>query len=46
MGAVPIESVVEMDTDGNYVLSETDIEESDKVEMFDKFTDNLKKILE
>ena len=30
MVAVPIESVVEMDTDGSYVLSETDIKESDK----------------
>jgi len=29
-------AIVEMDTDGSYVLSETDIEESDKVKMFDK----------
>ena len=38
-------AIVEMDTDGSYVLSETDIEESDKVKMFDKFIDNLKKML-
>ena len=36
---------VEMDTDGSYVLSETDIEESNKVKMFDKFIDDLKKLL-
>ncbi|MDR2251985.1 MAG: BsaWI family type II restriction enzyme [Endomicrobium sp.] len=38
-------AIVEMDTDGSYVLSETDIEESDKVKMFDKFIDDLKKLL-
>ena len=37
--------IVEVDTDGSYVLSETDIEESDKVKMFDKFIDDLKKLL-
>jgi len=36
-------AIVEVDTDGSYVLSETDIEESDKVKMFDKFIDDLKK---
>lgn len=46
MSGVPIKSVVVIDTDGSYVLSETDIEESDKVKMFDKFIDNWKKILE
>lgn len=38
-------AIVEMDTDGSYVLSETDIEESSKVKMFDKFIDDLKKLL-
>ena len=38
-------AIVEFDTDGSYVLSETDIEESDKVKMFDKFIDDLKNIL-
>jgi len=38
-------AIVEVDTDGSYVLSETNIEESDKVKMFDKFTDDLKKLL-
>ena len=36
--------IVEVDTDRAYVLSETDIEESDKVKMFDKFIDDLKSI--
>ena len=39
-------AIVEVDTDGGYVLSETDIEESDKVKMFDKFIDDLKGFLE
>lgn len=38
-------AIVELDTDGSYVLSETNIEESDKVKMFDKFIDDLKKLL-
>jgi len=38
-------AIVEIDTDGSYVLSETDIEESDKVKMFDKFIDDLKRLL-
>jgi len=38
-------AIVEVDTDGSYVLSETDIEESKKVKMFDKFIDDLKKLL-
>ncbi|MHB1646262.1 MAG: DNA modification methylase [Candidatus Acididesulfobacter diazotrophicus] len=38
-------AIVEADTDGSYVLSETNIEESDKVKMFDKFIDDLKKLL-
>jgi type II restriction enzyme len=39
-------AIVEVDTDGSYVLSETNIEESDKVKMFDKFIDDLKKLLD
>lgn len=35
-------AIVETDTDGSYVLSETDIQESSKVKMFDKFIDDLK----
>lgn len=38
-------AIVEIDTDGSYVLSEIDIEESDKVKMFDKFISDLKKLL-
>ena len=38
-------AIVETDTDGSYILSETDIEESDKVKMFDKFIDDLKRLL-
>ena len=38
-------AIVEVDTDGSYVLSETDIDESDKVKMFDKFIDDLKNLL-
>ena len=38
-------AIVETDTDGSYVLSETDIEESDKVKMFDKFIDDLSRLL-
>lgn len=35
-------AIVEADVDGCYVLSETEIEESDKVKMFDKFITDLK----
>jgi type II restriction enzyme len=38
-------AIVEVDTDGSYVLSETNIEESAKVKMFDKFIEDLKKLL-
>ena len=34
-------AIVEKDLDGSYVLSETTIEESDKVKMFDNFIDDL-----
>ncbi|MEM3396243.1 MAG: BsaWI family type II restriction enzyme [Thermoplasmata archaeon] len=39
-------AIVEVDTDGSYVMSEEKIEESDKVKMFDKFIEDLKKLVE
>jgi len=38
-------AIVEVDTDGSYVMSETKIEESPKVKMFDKFIDDLKELV-
>lgn len=38
-------AIVEMDTDGGYVLSEATIEESVKVKMFDKFIEDLRKLI-
>ncbi|MBS4027936.1 MAG: hypothetical protein KGZ58_04780 [Ignavibacteriales bacterium] len=38
-------AIVEVDLDGSYVLSETNIQESNKVKMFDKFIDDLRKLL-
>jgi len=38
-------AIVEVDTNGAYVLSETRVEESGKVKMFDKFIDDLKEII-
>jgi type II restriction enzyme len=38
-------AIVEVDTDGSYVMSERTIEESSKVKMFDKFIEDLKKLL-
>ncbi|PIU58676.1 DNA modification methylase [Candidatus Bathyarchaeota archaeon CG07_land_8_20_14_0_80_47_9] len=38
-------AIVEEDTDGSYVMSERAVEESAKVKMFDKFMDDLRKIL-
>jgi len=37
-------AIVEIDTDGSYVMSEEEIEESNKVKKFDKFIDDLKKL--
>ena len=37
--------IVEVDTDGGYVMSETQIEESSKVKMFDKFINDLKELV-
>ena len=39
-------AIVEVDTDGSYVMSERKVEESHKVKMFDKFIEDLKKLLE
>jgi type II restriction enzyme len=39
-------AIVEVDTDGSYVMSETAIEESNKVKMFEHFIDDLRKILQ
>lgn len=36
-------AIVEIDTDGSYVMSEAEVEESDKVKMFDKFIEDLRK---
>jgi type II restriction enzyme len=36
---------VEVDLDGSYVLTEEEIEESDKVKMFGHFIDDLKRLL-
>ena len=38
-------AIVEVDTNGSYVMSETNIEESPKVKMFDKFIDDLKELV-
>lgn len=38
-------SIVEVDLDGSYVLSETTIEESEKVKTFDKFIEDLRKLI-
>jgi len=35
-------AIVEVDTDGSYVMSERTVEESPKVKMFDKFIEDLK----
>lgn len=39
-------AIVEIDTDGAYVLSEATIEESSKVKMFDKFIEDLRTIIQ
>ena len=38
-------AIVEVDTDGSYVMSEEEVEESDKVKMFDKFIEDLRRLL-
>jgi type II restriction enzyme len=38
-------AIVEVDLDGSYVLTEEDIEESNKVKLFPRFIDDLKRLL-
>lgn len=38
-------AIVEVDTDGSYVMTTKIVEESDKVKMFDKFIDDLKNLI-
>lgn len=38
-------AIVEIDTDGGYVMSETEVEESNKVKMFDKFIDDIRMLI-
>jgi len=38
-------AIVEIDTNGGYILNEESIEESEKVKKFDKFVHDLKKLL-
>lgn len=38
-------AIVEVDTDGGYVMSEDTIEENDRVKTFDKFIGDLEKII-
>lgn len=38
-------AIVEVDTDGSYVMSKAQVEESSRVKMFDKFIDDLKTII-
>ncbi len=38
-------AIVEIDTDGGYLMTEAKIEESDKVKLFDKFIEDLRKLL-
>ena len=39
-------AIVEVDTDGSYVMTKAKVEESPKVKMFDKFMEDLKKLSE
>ena len=39
-------AIVEIDLDGTYVLTEADIEESDKVKLFEHFIEDFKKFIE
>jgi type II restriction enzyme len=38
-------AIVEVDTDGSYVMTQNPVEESSKVKTFDKFIDDLKKLM-
>lgn len=39
-------AIVEIDLDGTYVLTEADLQESDKVKLFEHFIEDFKKLLE
>lgn len=39
-------AIVEVDLDGSYVLTDEEIEESNKVKLFEHFIDDLKRLLE
>jgi type II restriction enzyme len=39
-------AIVELDTDGSYVMSKAQVQESSKVKMFDKFIDDLKELID
>lgn len=39
-------AIVEIDTDGSYIMSEEEIEESNKVKKFDKFLSDLKNLIQ
>jgi type II restriction enzyme len=38
-------AIVEVDTDGSYVMSETRVQESERVKMFDKFIEDLRRLV-
>ena len=38
-------AIVETDTDGAYVMTEAQIEESNRVKMFEKFIEDIKQLL-
>jgi len=38
-------AIVEVDTDGSYIMTEDSIEESGKVKLFDKFIEDLRKLM-
>ena len=38
-------AIVEVDTDGSYIMSETKVEESDKVKVFEHFIEDLKRLI-
>ena len=39
-------AIVEIDLDGTYVLTEANLEESDKVKLFEYFIEDFKKLIE
>ena len=40
------ESIVETDLDGTYVLTAAELEESDKVKLFEHFIEDFKQVME